>query len=72
MLKLYVSQMRYIKGTDNKIRRLMNGVNRTRSLNIKRLQEGQFNVNFLTLHAHPNKFFDFYRMSKQINRHLII
>lgn len=45
------------------------GINKRRywvhPLNIKRPQEGQFNVNFLTLRAHPDKFFYYYRMSIQ-------
>lgn len=34
-------------------------------LNVKRPQEGQFNITFMTLRAHPDKFFDYYRMSIQ-------
>jgi len=32
-------------------------------LNMKRINEGQFQVNFLTLRSHPDEFFKYYRMS---------
>ncbi|XP_060869885.1 uncharacterized protein LOC132944514 [Metopolophium dirhodum] len=34
-------------------------------INLKRPQEGQFNVNFMILRAHPEKFQMYYRMSIQ-------
>ncbi|XP_060873833.1 uncharacterized protein LOC132947546 [Metopolophium dirhodum] len=34
-------------------------------INLKRPQEGQFNVNFMVLRAHPEEFFKYYRMSVQ-------
>jgi len=34
-------------------------------LNVKRPQEGQFYIHFMTLRAHPEKFLKYYRMSIQ-------
>jgi len=34
-------------------------------LNVKRPQEGQFYIHFMTLRAHPENFFKYYRMSIQ-------
>lgn len=36
-------------------------------LNLKRLQEGQFQINYMTLRAHDKEFFKYYRMSIHIN-----
>ncbi|XP_050437787.1 uncharacterized protein LOC126843996 isoform X2 [Adelges cooleyi] len=41
-------------------------------LNVKRPQEGQFNITFMTLRAHPDKFFDYYRMSIQSFDELVL
>ena len=37
-------------------------------INLRRPQEGQFNVNFMILRAHPEKFQMYYRMSIQLLR----
>jgi len=34
-------------------------------LNVKRPQEGQFYIHFMTLRAHPENFLKYYRMSIQ-------